>query len=308
MTAKPIVIDHGELLGLSDDDHAQYLLLAGRAGGQSAFGSPTNGEDLTLTGNPGANPGFIRANSPIIFGAYSGNPSAAYGFSYTATENISAVFVGGGLTFSGNITFTNGTFIYESYRGSPAITTGVNPGFAAYTVLQSLPLFNAGSGAGHNPLSPLILNAGATVANSFVGTRTTVNSFGMNFSPQTRASTAFATMNVTNQTAVSCRPTFSTINLATANLGTIRGLHCQAPAVALFQPQTGVEGMTAYYGVDVTSIAFGGNVPKVALRSSLASASNTSVRQNIGGAQRDFGGGFLMDCGLVQVLSDTLGV
>lgn len=46
------VSDHGALTGLADDDHLQYLLLAGRDGGQSAYGSSdtTSGEFLRLTG------------------------------------------------------------------------------------------------------------------------------------------------------------------------------------------------------------------------------------------------------------------
>jgi hypothetical protein len=41
-------LDHGELKGLADDDHSQYLLLAGRAGGQVAVGGTGSGDDLTL--------------------------------------------------------------------------------------------------------------------------------------------------------------------------------------------------------------------------------------------------------------------
>lgn len=42
--------DHGELDGLADDDHVQYLLLAGRSGGQSILGdSATSGTSTTPT-------------------------------------------------------------------------------------------------------------------------------------------------------------------------------------------------------------------------------------------------------------------
>jgi len=47
----PFTADHGELLGLGDDDHSQYLLLAGRVGGQQ------------LTAIDSAFPLHIRANS-----------------------------------------------------------------------------------------------------------------------------------------------------------------------------------------------------------------------------------------------------
>lgn len=40
--------DHGTLGGLTDDDHTQYALLAGRAGGQTLKGGSSAGDDLTL--------------------------------------------------------------------------------------------------------------------------------------------------------------------------------------------------------------------------------------------------------------------
>lgn len=43
------VIDHGLLTGLTDDDHAQYALLAGRSGGQTLNGSTLASENLTLS-------------------------------------------------------------------------------------------------------------------------------------------------------------------------------------------------------------------------------------------------------------------
>jgi hypothetical protein len=42
------VTDHGNISGLGDDDHTQYALLAGRAGGQTLYGGTAAGEDLTL--------------------------------------------------------------------------------------------------------------------------------------------------------------------------------------------------------------------------------------------------------------------
>ena len=44
-------IDHGSISGLSDDDHTQYLLLAGRVGGQTITGNVTinNGAGNTMT-------------------------------------------------------------------------------------------------------------------------------------------------------------------------------------------------------------------------------------------------------------------
>lgn len=43
-------IDHGSIAGLPDDDHTQYALLLGRAGGQSLSGGNAANDDLTLQG------------------------------------------------------------------------------------------------------------------------------------------------------------------------------------------------------------------------------------------------------------------
>lgn len=51
--------DHGLLTGLGDDDHTQYALLAGRAGGQSLIGGTASGEDLTLESTANATKGSI---------------------------------------------------------------------------------------------------------------------------------------------------------------------------------------------------------------------------------------------------------
>ena len=41
-------VDHGGLGGLSDDDHTQYVLLAGRSGGQVVLGGTASGDDLIM--------------------------------------------------------------------------------------------------------------------------------------------------------------------------------------------------------------------------------------------------------------------
>ncbi len=286
-------IEHSSLAGLGPpaDDHLQYLLLAGRAGGQVAFGSPDTAEDLTLAGNPGPDPGFVRLNSPVIFGPYSANPLAAYGFDYDAVEAFTALFVGGGMNFSGTISFTNPTFIYESFRGAPEITTLVNPGFAAYTVMQALPALFAGPGAGNNPLNPLVVNAGVSVTNPFAGTRTTATMTAVNWSGLIRTQVSGAVMNVTNHTALTVSPKFSTVAGSTISFGIIRGVWAQNPAAGLFQPGLGTETMVAYYGLDVTAIPFGGAVEKAAVRSAITVAVDAWLLLNTGGAWSDFGDG-----------------
>jgi hypothetical protein len=63
---EPGVSDHGGLSGLSDDDHSQYALLAGRAGGQTQIGGTASGEKLTLQSTAHATRGVVQSNDPLI--------------------------------------------------------------------------------------------------------------------------------------------------------------------------------------------------------------------------------------------------
>lgn len=68
-------ITHGSLSGLGADDHLQYLLLAGRAGGQSVVGGTLSGNSLTLDSTAHATKGSIFAKSnvsPFTNASYSG--------------------------------------------------------------------------------------------------------------------------------------------------------------------------------------------------------------------------------------------
>ena len=53
------VTDHGALTGLADDDHTQYALLAGRAGGQVLIGGTASGDDLTFESTSHATKGSV---------------------------------------------------------------------------------------------------------------------------------------------------------------------------------------------------------------------------------------------------------
>lgn len=59
-------IDHGALAGLGDDDHTQYALLAGRAGGQELIGGIAAGEDMTLRSTSNATKGVIKADNETV--------------------------------------------------------------------------------------------------------------------------------------------------------------------------------------------------------------------------------------------------
>lgn len=52
-------IDHGTVSGLLDDDHTQYMLLAGRAGGQTLLGGVNASDNLTLGSTANATKGLV---------------------------------------------------------------------------------------------------------------------------------------------------------------------------------------------------------------------------------------------------------
>lgn len=60
-------LDHGLLLGLSDDDHSQYLLLAGRAGGQIANGGNASEDDLCLRSTSHSTKGDVKIDDGSDF-------------------------------------------------------------------------------------------------------------------------------------------------------------------------------------------------------------------------------------------------
>lgn len=286
-------LDHGaDLSGLLDDDHTQYLLLAGRSGGQLAYGGTDPADELGLQGSDDPGLGLIRAYSPIDFEDVS--PAVAlspYSVRDASVQSFSAPYIGGTFGDLKTIDFSNAVFVYETLRGSPNITSLVSPGFAGFTLFQALPVLNSGSGASHDPLQALVLNAGPTARHANTGARTT-NLTVINSAPQLNGALSGGTLTATNTTGLLHNPRWNTVAGSTVNLGTVRGLYAQTPSVALFGSSAGVETMTAYYGVDVEDLgSFGGTAPVAALRSAITSGTNQLFLENTGGAPSSFGSG-----------------
>lgn len=87
-------IDHGTTGGLTDDDHTQYTLLAGRSGGQTLTGGTASGNNLLLQSTSNATKGTVRVN-----------------------ENGSSFGMGDGTNASVSISFASGRG-YIGYNGS----------------------------------------------------------------------------------------------------------------------------------------------------------------------------------------------
>ncbi len=100
------VTDHGALTGLSDDDHTQYALLAGRSGGQIVTGGTAAGDDLTIRSTTNISKGDIiiadQGGNVVIGGASTASElrliePAGIGSNYTAFKAQAQ---------SGDITYT----------------------------------------------------------------------------------------------------------------------------------------------------------------------------------------------------------
>lgn len=298
------VSDHGALTGLLDDDHTQYLLLAGRSGGQTAFGGLLASEGLTLAANAAGNDGILRFDSEVNVNFDPTGTGLTHFFNVTSTYT-GAAGLNGGFNYSPNITVTSAVSIIEAIRGLPTVTQEAATAFSAFTLFQSLPVVRTVN-ASFNPMQALILNAGpVSEVAAAINPPANPSLQAVNFAPQTRATVSGATSSVTTQIGLRVAPTFSTVSGSTANLGTITGLQCSNPVVGLFQPQAGVETLTAYIGVDIDAIPFGGNVTKRALRSALTAASNTLFLENTGGARSEFNSGSIAFNDLAGVVFGT---
>ncbi len=123
-------LDHGLLTGLSDDDHAQYALLAGRAGGQTLVGGTASGEDLTLSSTANATKGSVFIGS-----------SALFEFDQTAGQlKLPTTGTGGGLFLGTTWGLYNRTSNIAATQSGDSLEVAAN--LAVGTVINSAALVN----------------------------------------------------------------------------------------------------------------------------------------------------------------------
>ena len=290
-------IDHGSISGLGDDDHTQYLLLAGRAGGQTANGGTVAGDILLLSGS-GSSPdtGRVHVASPmeILFDTASNTtPAEPFAFRWRPTATVPG-YVGGFLSVSPTLTTSGTLYIPATFSDTGTSIVASALGFAAATFINYLHVATTSAFATH--LSCIAFNMGFVSERTASGTSTAAGITGFSFSPQSRATVSGAVMTKTAQDAVAVRPTFSTVSGSTVNLGTISGLNCLEPAVALFQPSAGTENMTAYYGVNFPNMTFGGaSATYSVVRSLLNSGTNKRFLDHTGTANSRMRGNLFFD-------------
>ncbi len=116
------VTDHGNLLGLADDDHLQYALLLGRAGGQSLLGGTGVSDTLTLRATSNGSPGDhnVVINDNLDLSTF--NLFGVGGFT-SAGSGINA----------GQWTFNNGVIANKSNVG-PAVEAKASQGDAVAVI------------------------------------------------------------------------------------------------------------------------------------------------------------------------------
>lgn len=262
-------------------------------GGQNIFQVSANPDAVAVQGS-------VTVDDPFL------NAAAVQSIVMSDTFTTGAPFIGGGILSDGTITYDNSFFIWALLQESKAYEAAVGPGFAAFTLFNALAsIRNSGN---FDLVQALILNAGVTHQRVTSGTSIAAQNIGLSFAGGLRTTVSGAVMNLTNgMEAVSFAPNFGTVAGSSIGFGTLIGLHAKNPAPGLFQPSAGTETMTAYHGLLVDAIPFGGNVLKTALQSSIAPASNAYFVRNLGGAQSNFGGGNLLNCGVVQNLGDGIG-
>lgn len=133
-------IDHGTVGGLTDDDHTQYALLAGRSGGQTLIGGTAASNGLTIKSTSNATKGkviFGNAGTTAYdevnerFGIGTASPSTALHVVGSATISSTAIIptVYGSSSASGSLTIestsnaTKGYVLIQPTSGNVGIGT-----------------------------------------------------------------------------------------------------------------------------------------------------------------------------------------
>lgn len=161
-------VDHGSIGGLTDDDHTQYALLAGRSGGQTLIGGTGAGETLKLQSSSNGTKGKVllgasgssaydEVNDRIGIGTATPNVGVdtAYGFAMRQTVVATAGTLSDQASVSGHLLMT----------GATALNSLADPGDGKHMLLVN----------GNTVPISIVNNSGGTAANRIItGTGTNV--------------------------------------------------------------------------------------------------------------------------------------
>lgn len=289
--APPFSGVHAALSGLGADDHLQYALLAGRAGGQALIGGLAAGELLTLQGSAAANRGRVLANGGItIDWDWSSDAVAAGGINSAKTVPSSGGYIGAFITLANQITVDNGLFILSALDDLSTLTWTVAPGFAVETLFFARPTYQSVT-PGIPPAQAFTLASQTQYRLTGAGNVGNAGYRCISFAPIIRVDNAGDQMHFGATSGVTVFPLFNTRNAtAVADFGIIRGVWMgNAAAVAFGGQGLGSEIATEWIGLDVeqmTGLVVSGR--KAVVRGRLAAGANNRFLENIGGALSDF--------------------
>lgn len=128
-------ITHGQLSGLGADDHLQYLLLAGRVGGQSIVGGTASGNNLTLESTSNATKGKILTKD-----SFQPFTNASFSAGWQGTD------LGGSANFFRHVYTKGEHFNFRVENVSVDFTSSSqNPGRIGYNTTSGLLIYDTGS-------------------------------------------------------------------------------------------------------------------------------------------------------------------
>lgn len=119
-------LDHGNLTGLSDDDHTQYSLLAGRSGGQTLTGGTDASNNLVLRSTSNGTKGQVYVDETTT----------------STSSTTGALRVGGGVGIAENINVAGTATVNGALKSATSVVME-DPGGGTNTVTLSAPTLAA---------------------------------------------------------------------------------------------------------------------------------------------------------------------
>ncbi len=284
---------HADLSGLAADDHLQYVLLAGRAGGQLLNGGTASGEFLGLRGSAAANRGRVEIQGGAdIDWDFTTDFITGGGLRFQQVIPASGGTITSNVTVANSIVVNNALFIMSALDDLSNLRWTVSPGFAVTTLFFARQIYRSTS-AGIGPAQTFVYAAQCQYHLTGAGAVSAANYRALSFAPIIRVDNGGDDMRIVNTTGVIVNPLFNTRNaFATADYGTIRGVHMANAGTVLFGQALGAEIADNWIGVDMealTGLTVSG--VRAGLRSAIPAGASNYLLQNLGGAQSEFGNG-----------------
>jgi hypothetical protein len=178
--------DHGALGGLSGDDHTQYVLLAGRSGGQTVYGGTAAGNDLILHSTSNATKGGIFFGASSVYDQVNNRlgiatTSPSYPLHVVGNAVVSGVMSVGRVTTDSHV-----CLFLTPYLGAGGSLYGID--LLTYVTADATSLFDCAVNCS--------INSGVTLTNRYGyrilnpgGSGSITNNYALYINVQTKGST-----------------------------------------------------------------------------------------------------------------------